>query len=251
LWEIPKYYRGSREDFFRRVICRQKGTAIETDWARGFCYLVNRRLYNAIGGLDPAFAPAYYDDWDYSVRAVHAGFRCVYAKGAFVWHHKCVTYESILGKESLNKALELKAKLFYGRWGRPVLILFILDPAIDGNLNQLEIFFLKLLRDQNKLVIMKPSAAHGINHTNYAVKRVSGFLFNWRVLIKILKNRAHHRVKRYYFIVASDKSYAFLNKISLIRRDYTLKKLPHDQNSFEELISYVKRLKRCSNERTV
>lgn len=251
LWEIPKNYRGSRDDYFKNVITRQKGLSIETDWARGFCYLVGRKMYEKIGGLDMDFAPAYYDDWDYSVRACRAGFKCMYAKGAFVWHHKCVTYESIMGRESLNKALGEKAKLFYGRWGRPVSVLFIAEPTASMNNVMLNELFLRLLRDQNKIVKMQTGKESGINHTNFTVKPVRRWLFNFRVLVRILKNRAHNRVKRFNLIVASEGSYRFLSNIPIVSRDFVLKMSPDSEKAVDELISYVNKIKNQSMKRSV
>ena len=81
LWELPKRYRGTPDGYFSKIITRQHGRFIETDYARGFCFLIKREVINKIGGLDEIFSPGYFDDWDYSARAIRAGFRCVRAEG--------------------------------------------------------------------------------------------------------------------------------------------------------------------------
>ncbi len=87
-WQIPKKFKGGREKYYYEVIKKQSGKFIETDWVRGFCSLIKRAVIEKIGGLDKVFAPGYYDDWDYSLRAIREGFLAVKAQGAFVWHYK-------------------------------------------------------------------------------------------------------------------------------------------------------------------
>jgi glycosyltransferase involved in cell wall biosynthesis len=50
-----------------------------------FCYAVRREVVQAIGGADEAFGLGPCWEMDYSVRAARAGFRAVWAQGAFVY----------------------------------------------------------------------------------------------------------------------------------------------------------------------
>jgi GT2 family glycosyltransferase len=51
----------------------------------GTALLVRRRLYEAIGGFDDSFF-AYWEDVDYSIRSVKAGFRNVLVSGSTIYH---------------------------------------------------------------------------------------------------------------------------------------------------------------------
>ncbi len=59
---------------------------IEMGNAIGFCFLIKRAVIDAIGLLDEQYEKAYYEDADYSLQAKKAGFICVMATGAYVYH---------------------------------------------------------------------------------------------------------------------------------------------------------------------
>lgn len=121
-WE--KSPRVDREDY-ARSLRRFRGQFIETDWARGFCFLAKRAVIDKIGGLDEEYSPGYYDDCDFSLRAINAGFRCVRARAAYVHHHRNVSQKDALGRGRWNELQEKNKQRFYRRWGRPKRILFV------------------------------------------------------------------------------------------------------------------------------
>ena len=95
------------------LIEAQKGKWIERCHTSGFCVLVKRAVLQKIGGIDPTFGPAYFEDMDFAERAKRAGFLCAVAKGAYVHHFGTRTF---LPKE--KQALwDSHKKLFAERWG--------------------------------------------------------------------------------------------------------------------------------------
>lgn len=58
----------------------------ETDWCSGACILAKRTAFNALGGFDTFFYPAYCEDVDLSWRMWLGGWRCVYETQARVRH---------------------------------------------------------------------------------------------------------------------------------------------------------------------
>jgi len=58
----------------------------DVDYTSGAFLLVRRALWQALGGFDPAYAPAYYEDSDLCFRAWRGGFRTVYAPDVLVNH---------------------------------------------------------------------------------------------------------------------------------------------------------------------
>lgn len=58
----------------------------DVDYCSGAFLLVRRPLWEMLGGFDPAYAPAYYEDADFCLRVWRAGFRVVYEPGARVIH---------------------------------------------------------------------------------------------------------------------------------------------------------------------
>jgi len=53
----------------------------------GFCLLIRREVIDAIGMLDERFGIGCFEDDDYCLRAIQAGFRAVIATDAFVQHY--------------------------------------------------------------------------------------------------------------------------------------------------------------------
>lgn len=60
----------------------------EVDFCSGAFLMVRRALFNALGGLDLAFAPAYYEETDLCMRIRQAGYRVVYDPRIEIRHYE-------------------------------------------------------------------------------------------------------------------------------------------------------------------
>ena len=60
----------------------------EVDYISGAAIMVRRSAFEALGGFDPAFAPAYYEDVDIAFRLREAGLSVVYEPRSVVIHHE-------------------------------------------------------------------------------------------------------------------------------------------------------------------
>ena len=65
----------------------QNGVVLDVNRLVGFCLLIRREVIDAIGTLDERFGVGCFEDDDYCVRAIAAGFRAVIASDAFVHHY--------------------------------------------------------------------------------------------------------------------------------------------------------------------
>jgi len=63
----------------------------ETDYCSGACIMVPRALFHEMGGFDPHYSPAYYEDVDLAFKVRRAGHKVVYQPSARVIHHEGVT----------------------------------------------------------------------------------------------------------------------------------------------------------------
>jgi GT2 family glycosyltransferase/glycosyltransferase involved in cell wall biosynthesis len=63
----------------------------DVDYCSGACLLVRRALFDRVGGFDPRFAPAYYEDVDLCFQLRRIGFRVVYQPRARVVHFEGAT----------------------------------------------------------------------------------------------------------------------------------------------------------------
>ncbi len=63
----------------------------DVDFCSGVFLMIDAELWRQLGGFDPAFAPAYYEDVDFCLRASAAGRRVVYEPAAVVRHFEFAT----------------------------------------------------------------------------------------------------------------------------------------------------------------
>ncbi len=59
----------------------------------GGCVFVRTDVFLELGGFDPVFDPYGPEDLDFSLRAIRAGYRCLYAPAALIWHDPTQTFE--------------------------------------------------------------------------------------------------------------------------------------------------------------
>ncbi len=62
------------------------GRIVDVPRLVGFCLLIRRDVIEAIGGFDERFGVGCFEDDDYTLRAIQAGYRAVIAADAFVHH---------------------------------------------------------------------------------------------------------------------------------------------------------------------
>jgi GT2 family glycosyltransferase len=112
-------YGGDDErDLFATLLAEQHGRASrEIMRLVGFCLLARGTLLKRIGGLDERYGSGNFEDDDYCLRSLHAGFENRIALGAFVYH---VGGQTFAGQSiAYNSTLESNWALFKARWGIP------------------------------------------------------------------------------------------------------------------------------------
>jgi GT2 family glycosyltransferase len=88
----------------------------DVDYCSGACLLVDRRLFWSLGGFDPYFAPAYYEDVDLCFRARAAGYRVVYQPAARVAHWEGATAGRDI-ESGVKRFQALNRWKLVARWG--------------------------------------------------------------------------------------------------------------------------------------
>ncbi len=107
---------------FARGFGRHSGEWVEMNACVGFCMLIKRGVIDNIGFLDDKYGYAYFEDTDYSRRAQAAGFKCVMAKGCYVFHEEGRSGKFLKDK---NETFDRSARIFEKRWGRILRVVFI------------------------------------------------------------------------------------------------------------------------------
>jgi GT2 family glycosyltransferase len=81
------------------------------------CFIFRRQLVDEIGGLDEAFNPIQYEDFDFCYRARSRGYRVVYAPDPVVYHWESITSDGT--RDIPNRYVIIKnGMLFKKRWRR-------------------------------------------------------------------------------------------------------------------------------------
>ncbi|MGO8767049.1 MAG: glycosyltransferase [Limisphaerales bacterium] len=95
--------------------CREhRRQSLEVGRAVGFCLVAKREIIDAIGGLDERFGPGNFEDDDFCIRAMLAGYRIRIARDAFVHHTGSQTFKS--ARIDYHRAMTHNWNLFRAKW---------------------------------------------------------------------------------------------------------------------------------------
>ena len=107
----------------------QRGQVRRMAMGVGFCLLIRRAVLDAIGLLDERYGMGNFEDADLSKRALAAGYRCVQALGAYVYHEEKASFKH---QTHWKRAFRENQQAFYAKWGRPLRILWDLPAHSMG-----------------------------------------------------------------------------------------------------------------------
>ena len=100
----------------------------ELDHCSGNCLLIKREVIGKIGSFDEQFGLGHWEDNDYSRRAQQSGYRCLRLRDTYIWHQIASSFEKI---PCWQEGIEKNRELFYGRWGKPLRIIYPVSEGID------------------------------------------------------------------------------------------------------------------------
>jgi glycosyltransferase involved in cell wall biosynthesis len=115
---VPYRDLGEMMEFARRWHDEHRGQWFTVPKLSGFCLLMKRAVYDAIGGLDERFGLGFFDDDDLAERARRAGFELAVAHDLFVHHFGSRSFvgNGIDSERLLNE----NAARFAAKWGDSV-----------------------------------------------------------------------------------------------------------------------------------
>ncbi len=98
----------------------------EADAIAGFLFMLREKNFRTVGGFDPAYSPAGFEEIDMSFALRAQGLKCLAVPGLNLnhhHHHGVSSYNSIvsyLGKEIETHALHLRNKAYFlNKWNIP------------------------------------------------------------------------------------------------------------------------------------
>jgi GT2 family glycosyltransferase len=87
----------------------------EVDYCSGACIMLPTALFRELGGFDPDFSPAYYEDTDLAFRLRSRGLRVRLQAAATIVHHEGVTSGTDLGS-GIKRFQAVNRNKFLERW---------------------------------------------------------------------------------------------------------------------------------------
>lgn len=123
----------SWEDIGDEIYEKNKGTYLETAAAIGFCFLIKRKVMEKIGFWSEGYGPGYFEDTEYSIRAIKNGYKVVIAEGSYVVHLEHASFKKTGFFEELFKKNQ---KLFYNEYGKSKRLLYILTGKETFGINK-------------------------------------------------------------------------------------------------------------------
>jgi GT2 family glycosyltransferase len=86
----------------------------EVEYCSGACLLIRRELFLAVGGFDPCYAPAYFEDVDLAYKVRKAGYRVRYEPLSEVMHHLSISVQD--RPEFKRQQVAHNADKFLSKW---------------------------------------------------------------------------------------------------------------------------------------
>ncbi len=118
------------------------GTYSEVGMSIGFCLLIKREVIQQIGLLTEEVDCCFFEDEDYSMRAQQAGFRCVVAEGAYVYHTEHASVKKLTFREEL---FAKNQRWCNRRWGRRIRVAYPRFTALKPGSAELRQWLTRLL----------------------------------------------------------------------------------------------------------
>ena len=174
---------------------------IEVDFCRGYCILIKRAVLEKIGGLDEGYGLGYYDDDDFSVRALRARFKCVRANDVYVEHMRDSTFKDLFAEGERLELHEKNKALFYKKWGRRLNVAFVMTKARDRHFFDI---LLSLARRQHIVYVWNGAARAGLEHINIRYKKWPGLVTAVIAPFFLGLNWTKQRTKRYAAVFTDD-----------------------------------------------
>jgi GT2 family glycosyltransferase len=84
----------------------------EVDCLIGACIMVEKSVFLSLGGFDEAFAPAFYEEFDFAFTLRTHGYKVMYQPASCILHHECSSY----GNELRNKYSIKNHQMFCRKW---------------------------------------------------------------------------------------------------------------------------------------
>ncbi len=175
-----KYTQPTSEDY---------GKYIEMSVCIGFCMLIKREVVDKIGKLDEIYSPGNFEDTDFSRRAVKAGYRCVMARGAYVYHVQNTGFKK---RKDWDEKFKRNLDIFNERWGRVKRIAYIIKDLKENDPSAAERNIRDFLKNGDWVYVFLKKGRLGPNlkeHCSLRIFELGSFIFDIKVFWRIVTRK--------------------------------------------------------------
>ncbi len=186
----------------------------------GFCILMKREIVDKIGLLDECFSPGNYEDDDYSIRIIEAGYKLMFCKDTFIHHFGNTSFKIDTEYSKLLKKNEEKFKKKWGFCTRENMNIYFnlvkfIDQPYNGDFKVLELGCgcgATLLQIHNKF---KNAKLYGIDKNESALKYASKYA---KVINSDFEYQDIHFEENYFdYILIGDLIHKLKDPTSLVK----------------------------------
>lgn len=174
------------------------GKWIEMSSCIGFCMLIKREVIQKIGRFDEIYSPGNFEDTDFSRRAIMTGYRCVMAKGAYVYHVQNTGFKK---RKDWDKNFKRNLGIFNKKWGKIKRIAYIIKDTGEGRLKNIENDIKGFLKNGNWVHIFIKKGSTNLflaEHCSMRVIEFGEFMFDIKVLWNIIfRKKKFDKIIRY------------------------------------------------------
>lgn len=103
--------------FARDLAIRNAGKVRDAARLVGFCLLIRDKVFSELGPFDDRYGIGNFEDDDYCIRALRAGYRLCVAEDAFVFHYGSRTFLGMgMGEQDWQELIRTNEQRFYEKW---------------------------------------------------------------------------------------------------------------------------------------
>ena len=177
---------GEPIELYADRIRKESGRFVELGSAIGFCMLIKRYVIKKVGFFDEVYGMGNFEDTDFSRKAVKAGYRCVRACGAYVYHRENTSFNKM---KTFDEDFARNKEIYEFRWGKPRRIAYVLDDYDANVLKKLEADSVKLARDGNWIWFFLKEHLKVPAHSNIMPVELDAKNFYLNTAFRILKKK--------------------------------------------------------------
>ncbi len=174
------------EEVAKKVALRC-GQVMEMATADCYCILIKREVIKKVGLWDEIFSPGYFDDTDYCRRTTQAGFKIAAALGAYVYHKEGSSFKKKNPRK--EELFSRNEKTFLKRYGSPQRLLYIIDEARNGQLEEIKESAYQMAQKANWVWVLRKQSLPSpqlVVHSHIKQFGLSDFCFSLRAVARVL-----------------------------------------------------------------